>query len=206
MRRAARTLALAALAALAPLGCGHARAADPRIVPTVRETDLPAEKRTASGLYLTALEAARYLRAFRDIVLVDIRYPLEVRNDGLPGLAARNIPLYLPHVKRPGAVDELIEMETNRDFVAAIVRLLDNREHARSTTLFLICWRGTFSAHAAAQLSVAGFDNVYTIVDGTLGDPQHPGDKRYPGWRAAGLPWRMPPLPSQLYEAPHAAP
>ena len=83
MRRAAVTLTcLLLLAARAP--DEWARAADPRLATTIDPSGLPAAKVVTAASYLTAIEAARYLAAFPDIVLIDIRDPDDVRMAGLP--------------------------------------------------------------------------------------------------------------------------
>lgn len=199
MRRRIATASLIGLclaAAMAP----RVSAADPRIKTSIRDRDLPETKRTPARLYLTAREAAAALARHPDVVLVDIRDPADVTASGLPHPASRNIPLFVRRIQNPGTVEAIEVQEGNTDFVTALERLAASRRGDHQTTILLICWQGTYSAHAAALLGAAGFASVYTIVDGTNGDPQHPGDKRFPGWRAAGLPWQSPPLASQLHE------
>lgn len=198
MRRAAVTLTcLLLLAARAP--DDRARAADPRLATTIDLSGLPAAKVVTAASYLTAIEAARYLAAFPDIVLIDIRDPDDVRKAGLPRPAARNIPLYFRRLRHAGTVDEFEEHVPNPGFVAAVRRLLGDRAQPHAATVLLICWKGTYSAHAAALLAAAGYEHVYSIVDGTDGDPQQPDDTRFPGWRAAGLAWQHPPRAEQTH-------
>jgi rhodanese-related sulfurtransferase len=182
----AAALVLAAL--IAPAG-----AADPRLSTALREEQIAPETRTTSRLYLTSAEAEAAVKAYGDVLMIDVRFPRAVA-EGLPAPVSHNVPLYREIVHRKGEVDELVEQSLNPEFVPAVLKLAAARR-GRATTIILICWKGPYSAVAAGHLTLAGFSNVYVVVDGTDGSER----PNLPGWRASGLPWLARPRPEQIW-------
>jgi rhodanese-related sulfurtransferase len=58
-----------------------------------------------------------------------------------------------------------------------------------------MCWSGGRSAVAVNRLAKAGFENVYNVTDGMVGDvvmsPESVflGQRLVDGWKNSGLPW-----------------
>jgi rhodanese-related sulfurtransferase len=165
--------------------------------------DIPEAKRTKSGLYLTAVEAADVV-ADPGTLFVDIRSRAEVAFLGLP----TRVDVHIPYMVMPmvAVYDETTggyPLEMNPDFP------MDFRDYAaehgvtEETRIVLICRSGNRSAHAADLLKDMGYRNVYSVVDGYEGDTAkegpHRGHRMVNGWKNAGLDWSYAIQPSQAY-------
>lgn len=151
---------------------------DKRVMSSVSAVEITTPKKTLAGLYLHAEEARRFLEAYPDIVLIDVRPSQFVQMRSL-AIAHAHLPILLPVDQGgPGkgigssepAVDAdgvpLPSMLVNPGFVARVRELLNERGMNPSTgTVFVFCGRGMFSARAADLLTENGFDNVYAIID-----------------------------------------
>jgi rhodanese-related sulfurtransferase len=164
--------------------------------------ELPEGKRTSLGLYVTAGEAYEMWKATPEKVkILDVRTPEEYVFVGHPDMAV-NIPLMFPKYewhenKRRYSV------ELYADFVAAA------QEHfAPDHTILAMCRSGGRSAMAVNTLAKAGFQNVYTIIDGMEGDkvkdPESVfhGKRMKNGWKNAGLPWTYDLDPDLIWHPP----
>ncbi len=108
---------------------------------------------------LSAPEAAAAV-ASGAMFLVDIRRPEEWAKTGLP----------------QGAVP--LDMRRD-DFPQALLAAIGGRKDA---PVALICARGVRSARVAAQLTEAGFSQVFDLSEGML------GSRAGPGWLSRALP------------------
>jgi rhodanese-related sulfurtransferase len=196
--RTIATLAVSGLAAAAMTSAGETRmrtAVDP--------IDVPAEKQHLSQSYLTALEAARYLRVYRDVILIDVRSLKDATATGIARPVTRLIPLYSGGGTGFGTAPEISFSAT---FFSALARVALQRGGFRgrpeAMTLQLICVSGVHAAIAADHLRHAGYRSVFTILDGYDGDIGADGRRGSNGWRALGLPWSAQPSARQW---PHAA-
>jgi rhodanese-related sulfurtransferase len=153
------------------------------------KSELPKEKQTTLGLYLTAKEAYDKWKAAPDAVkILDVRTTEEFLFVGHPAMAW-NVPLMLQTYQWDASKRKL-PMKLNPDFVSQV------KEVAKpSDTILVMCRSGGRSALAVNQLAEAGFRNVYNIIDGMEGDsvddPQSVfHEKRMKnGWKNSGLPW-----------------
>jgi len=102
------------------------------------------------------------------LTIIDVRRPGEWRETGVPDGA---VPISLHNVMR---------MERN-EFAEDVLKAVGG-DHGRPVAL--ICAGGVRSAKAEALLRAAGFDKVYDINEGML------GNGRDSGWLARGLPVR----------------
>ncbi len=153
-------------------------AEDKRVLSGVSAAEITTPKKTLAGLYLHAEEARRFLEAYPDIVLIDVRPSQFVQMRSL-AIAHAHLPILLPvDHGRAGtsggasgpAVDAdgvpLPSMLVNPGFVEHVRELLKERGMNPSTgTVFVFCGRGMFSARAADLLTESGFNNVYAIID-----------------------------------------
>ena len=121
-------------------------------------------------------EAYERLKADPRAVLVDVRTAAEWNYVGIP------------------AVDQLLRiswqnypsLELNPRFVAAV----EAAGVAKDAQVLCICRSGARSAHAAAALTAAGFQNCYNVAEGFEGGRDGDGHRgTIGGWKAAGLPW-----------------
>ena len=164
--------------------------------------ELPEGKQTSLGLYVTAQEAYDMWNADPEKVkILDVRTPEEYIFVGHPDMAL-NIPFLFPKYEWD-ANKRRYAVEPNGDFVA------DVKEHfAPDDTILAMCRSGGRSAWAVNKLAEAGFQNVYTIIDGMEGDKVNDPESLYHGkrmkngWKNAGLPWTYD-LDPELIWHPH---
>ena len=151
--------------------------------------ELPEEKQTKLGLYVTAQEAYDMWKSSPDSVkILDVRTPEEYIFVGHPEMAL-NIPLLFPKYEWD-ADKRRYGVEPNEDFLAHAQKLIKPDD-----TILCMCRSGGRSAAAVNMLAEAGFEKVYTITDGMEGDKvQDPasvyqGKRMKNGWKNSGLPW-----------------
>ena len=116
-------------------------------------------------------QEAHALRASGEAHIVDVRTPEEWHHVG--------------HV--PDAPLIVWPRNGSREELAAFVAAFRERFHP-ADKLLLICRSGVRSHYAAELLAAVGFTKVYNVLEGFEGDL---GAGRN-GWRAAGLPWKLP--------------
>ena len=126
--------------------------------------ELPKEKQTTLGLYVTAAQAYEKWKAAPDSVkVIDVRTPEEYAFVGHAEMAW-NIPVaFVTYQRKDGKTE--YGARPNPDFVAEVKKLTQPTD-----TLLLMCRSGGRSAMAINQLAAAGFKNVYNITDGFEGD------------------------------------
>ena len=151
--------------------------------------DLPKEKQTALGLYVTSAEAYEKWRAAPDKVkLLDVRTPEEFIFVGHPEMASC-IPLGFQSYRFDTEKGHYA-LDVNAEFVAQVQERFDPGE-----TLLLMCRSGGRSAMAANLLVQAGYTDVWNITDGMEGDlvkdSESPDDgkRMKDGWKNSGAPW-----------------
>jgi len=151
--------------------------------------NVPKEKQTSLGLYLTAKDAYEKWKADpKQVKIVDVRTPEEYVFVGHPAMAW-NVPVKL-QVYQWDASGRKLPMKSNPDFVARAKELFKP-----SDTLLVMCRSGGRSAQAVDLLAGAGFKQVYNIIEGMEGDlvddPQSVfhGKRMKNGWKNSGLPW-----------------
>jgi rhodanese-related sulfurtransferase len=133
-------------------------------VSVAADRQLPKGKQTTLGLYVTAVQAYEKWKAAPDQVkVIDVRTPEEYAFIGHPEMAW-NIPFaFVTYQRKDGKTEYGQKM--NSDFVAEVKTIAGPTD-----TLLLFCRSGDRSAMAVNNLAVAGFKNVYTIIDGFEGD------------------------------------
>ena len=128
------------------------------------KANLPKEKQTVLGLYVTAKEAYEKWQAAPDSVkVIDVRVPEEYAFVGHPEMSW-NIPVALVTYHRKGGKFEYA-VKVNPHFVADVKKVAQPTD-----TLLVTCRSGGRSAIAVNMLAAAGFKNAYNIVDGVEGD------------------------------------
>jgi rhodanese-related sulfurtransferase len=150
---------------------------------------LPKEKQTVLGLYVTAKEAYEKWKANPDKVkIIDVRTPEEYLFVGHPTMAWK-IPL-AAQTYEWDAEKKQFPMKPLPDFVARVSEVAKPDE-----MLLVMCRSGGRSAMAVNLLAKAGFKNVYNITDGMEGDsvddPRSAfvGQRLVNGWKNSGCPW-----------------
>jgi rhodanese-related sulfurtransferase len=170
--------------------------------PQLTAAQVPAEKQTVLGLYVTAKEAYRRWEAEPDQVkIVDVRTPEEVLWVGHPPMAWK-IPVVAVTYEWD-ADKKQFPMRPLPDFVTRVqtVTTLDD-------TLMVMCRSGGRGAMAVNLLAKAGYKNVYNVVDGMEGDSVDDPDSVFQGqrlvngWKNSGLPWTYKIDPARLVLPP----
>ena len=159
---------------------------------------LPAEKQTTLGLYLTAREAyEKWRSAPGKATVLDVRTPEEYLFIGHAQMAW-NVPLASQSLEWDAAKKQF-PMVPLPDFVARVQKIAKPDD-----TLLVMCRSGGRSAMAVNALAKAGFKNVYNITDGFEGDAvKDPdsvfnGQRLVNGWKNSGLPWTYQVDPSRM--------
>jgi rhodanese-related sulfurtransferase len=151
--------------------------------------NLPKEKQTVLGLYVTAKEAYAKWQATPDQVKVlDVRTPEEYLFVGHPTMAWK-IPVAVQSYVWD-AEKKQFPMQLLPDFIARVQTVAKPDD-----TIMVMCRSGGRSAIACNLLAQAGFQNVYNIIDGMEGDANADSDsvaQAQPlkdGWKNSGCPW-----------------
>jgi rhodanese-related sulfurtransferase len=155
----------------------------------VVKPELPKEKQTTLGLYVTAKETYEKWKAEPEKVkILDVRTPEEYLYIGHPAMAW-NIPLFFQSYEWD-AEKKHFPMKPNPDFMKQIKATFQP-----SDIILITCRSGGRSAMAVNQLAEAGFKNVYNITDGFEGDivkdteSVFVGQRMVNGWKNSGIPW-----------------
>lgn len=151
--------------------------------------EIPKDKQTTLGLYVTAKEAYdMWQKDQQKIKIIDCRTPEEYAFVGHAPMAAN-----VPSKFMTYAWDEKKKeyaMKVNPTFVKEV-----QKRFAKDDTILVMCRSGQRSAPSVDLLAKAGFTKVYNITDGFEGDkvkdppsPNH-GKRMKNGWRVSNLPW-----------------
>jgi len=161
--------------------------------------NLPKEKQTSLGLYVTAKEAYEKWKANPDkVLIIDVRTPEEYLFVGHPTMAWK-IPIAVQSYNWD-VEKRKFPMSILSDFVSRVKEIAkpDNN------TLMLMCRSGGRSAIAINLLAQAGFTQVFQIIDGMEGDTVEDvdsvflGQRLKNGWKNSGCPWTYKLTPDKL--------
>jgi rhodanese-related sulfurtransferase len=155
--------------------------------------NLPKEKQTVLGLYITAKEAyAKWKAAPNQVKIIDVRTPEEFLFVGHPTMAWK-IPVATQSYQWDGEKKQF-PMTPLPDFISRVSQVAKPDD-----TLMVMCRSGGRSAIAANFLAQAGFKNVHNIIDGMEGDGN--GDSASEcrdGWKNSGCPWTKKLTPERM--------
>lgn len=161
----------------------------------IEPSKVPDDKRSATGLHLTAVEAAAMKRADPSKVLfIDIRSRAEAMLLGMPTLADHLVPvLDFPARWEWSTEQGEYLQQANPHFVKDVEKRLTQAGLTKNDPVILICRSGVRSNSAAGLLQLYGFKKAYTVIDGYEGDPvltgPQAGQRNVNGWKNAQLPW-----------------
>ncbi|MDP3885357.1 rhodanese-like domain-containing protein [Hydrogenophaga sp.] len=166
---------------------------------------VPAAKRSASGLHLTAVEAAEMKQgAPGKVLFIDIRTRAEAMYVGM----ATSVDYLVPFLEFPevwewsDASNEFVQL-SNTHFVQDVESRLARVGLSKDDAVVLICRSGIRSNHAAGLLAQYGFKRAYTVIDGFEGDTAKDGERKgqrvVNGWKNANQPWSYKLLKDKMY-------
>ncbi len=160
--------------------------------------NLPKEKQTVLGLYVTAKEAYERWKADPEkVMILDVRTPEEYLFVGHPTMAWK-IPI-ANQLYEWDAVNGRYPMQPFGDFVSRVSQVAKSDD-----TIFIMCRSGGRSAIGVNLLAKAGFKNVHNIVDGMEGDTVEDPDSVFTGqrlkngWKNSGCPWTYKLTPDRM--------
>ena len=159
--------------------------------PTAQAQDIPKEKQTKLGKYLTPKQTADVVASERaKLLFVDIRTRGELQFVGV----ATEIDGHVAFVEMNefGEWDDKAgryKLEPNPTFSTSIEKLLARKGLTKTDKIILICRSGDRSARAVNLLADIGFTNVWNQYEGFEGDLSSDGRRTVNGWKNAGLPW-----------------
>lgn len=156
-------------------------------------TNLPKEKQTVLGLYVTAKEAYEMWKADpENVSILDCRTPEEFLFVGHPPMAWK-IPLAAQSYEWD-AEKRQFPMKPLPDFVSRVQKVAKPDD-----TILVTCRSGGRGAMAANALAQAGFTKVYNITDGIEGDGNGDSESEpQGGWKNSGCPWTKKLTPERM--------
>lgn len=173
---------------------------------TAMALEVPKDKQTTLGKYLTAKEAHDLVTAERDKVLfVDVRTAAELMFVGMTNDIDAHLPLV--DLPSPPAWDDKngrLQLVPNASFVSEIEALLVRKGLGKADKVIVICRSGDRTVKAVNALAAAGFTNAWSIYEGFEGDLSPDGRRTVNGWKNAGLPWTYKLDKGKLFLAPVA--
>jgi rhodanese-related sulfurtransferase len=162
-------------------------------------TEIPANKQTTLGLYVTAKEAYQRWQADpRGVKIIDVRTPEEYIFVGHPEMAW-NVPLKFIEYRLDADTKKPV-MRTNPKFLEQVKQIA-----APDEVVLVTCRSGQRSGPAVNLLAEAGYRKAYTVVDGVEGDKVNDptsaahGQRLKNGWKNAGIPWTYSLDPKLVY-------
>jgi rhodanese-related sulfurtransferase len=164
-------------------------------VQAIEQDKVPEAKRSASGLHLTATEAAAMKqRLGSKVMMVDIRSRAEAQYVGM----ANSVDFLVPMLDFPEFWEwseqrnEFIQ-QSNPNFVKDVEKRLAQMGLTKDDPVVVICRSGVRSNAASGLLFEMGFKQAYTVIDGFEGDTAKDGPEKghrvVNGWKNAKLPW-----------------
>ncbi len=153
--------------------------------------EVPKEKQTKLGLYLTPAKALEVVKTERAKTLfVDVRTRGEVQFVGMTQEVDGHVPFV--EMNEFGEWDEAntrYKFDPNPVFSQSVEVLLKAKGLTKADRVIVMCRSGDRSARAVNLLADAGFTNVWNQVEGFEGDLSKEGQRSVNGWKNAGLPW-----------------
>jgi rhodanese-related sulfurtransferase len=160
--------------------------------------DIPKEKQTVPGLYVTAKQAyEKWMAEPNKVMILDVRTPEEFLFVGHPTMAWK-IPV-AAQVYEWDAAKGQFPMKPFPDFVSRVSEVVKPDD-----TIMVMCRSGGRSAIAVNMLAKAGFNHVYNIIDGMEGDAVtdpgsvFAGQRLKNGWKNSGCPWTYKLTPDRM--------
>jgi len=160
--------------------------------------NLPKEKQTIPGRYVTAKEAYEKWKAEPEkVMILDVRTPEEFLFVGHPTMAWK-IPV-AAQTYEWDAGKRQFPMTLIPDFVSRV-----NEVAKPDDAIMVMCRSGGRSALAVNLLAKAGFKRIYQIIDGMEGDAVEDPDSVFlgqrlkNGWKNSGCPWTYKLTPDRM--------
>ena len=149
----------------------------------------------ASDLGISPEDAyAKTQQAKQNVLLVDVRDPVEIMFVGFTDAVDINIPFLLVDRTQWDADRNIFPIKRNANFVSEVKAELVKRGWDEKTEVITMCRSGSERGEPSAKvLREAGLVNARFVVNGFQGSSQregpHAGKRLKNGWQNSGLPW-----------------
>ncbi|GLR64624.1 rhodanese-like domain-containing protein [Marinospirillum insulare] len=150
---------------------------------------------SAVELGISAKDAyAKTQQTKQNVLLVDVRDPVEIMFVGFTDAVDLNVPFLLVDRTEWNAERNIFPIKRNANFVAEIKAELAKRGWDENTEVITMCRSGSERGEPSAKvLREAGLVNARYVVNGFQGSSQkegpHAGKRLKNGWQNSGLPW-----------------
>ena len=159
----------------------------------------------ASEMGISAQEAYdRIQRQEKNVLLVDVRDPVEIMFVGSADAVDVNIPFLLVDRTRFNEERGIFALDMNEKFADMIKAELARRGMDETAEVITMCRSGSERGEPSAKvLRDAGLPNARFVVHGFQGDPLKEGPQAgmrlQNGWQNSGLPWSRSLDPDKIY-------
>lgn len=166
------------------------------------------KKQTTWGHYVDSKETYEMKQKFGDqMLLVDVRDPIEIMFTGFTDIADINIPFKLADRSKWNPQKPVFAMVVNPNFEREIAAALEERGLSKHVPIVIMCRSGgTRGAPATRLLENKDYKNVYVVTDGFEGGTIKDGEKKNwrlkNGWKNSGLPWSYKLNKEKMYFSP----
>lgn len=161
----------------------------------------------AAEVGISAEEAyMKIQQADQNVLLVDVRDPVEIMFVGFADAVHVNIPYLMVDRSQWNAERGVFRLYQNPDFVADIKAELAKRGLGVDAEIITMCRSGSERGEpSAAFLREQGFPNARFVINGFQGSaikegPQA-GFRVQNGWQNSGLPWSAKMNPEKIYRS-----
>jgi len=153
--------------------------------------DVPKEKQTKLGKYLTPKESYEIVNAERAKTLfIDVRTRGELQFVGMTHEIDGQVAFVeMNEFGEWDAANNRFKLDANPVFSQSVDKLLAAKGLSKSDRVIVMCRSGDRSARAVNLLADAGYTNIWNQIEGFEGDLSKDGRRDVNGWKNAGLPW-----------------
>jgi rhodanese-related sulfurtransferase len=161
----------------------------------------------AHAVEITVAPGEAYLRVTqgdKNILLVDVRDPVEIMFVGFADTVHVNVPFLLVDRSAWDDKRDVFRLYRNPDFIRQIQAELDRRGLGKDAEIITLCRSGSERGEpSAALLRANGFPNARFVIDGFQGpaikDGPQAGLRILSGWQNSGLPWSSRMNPDKMH-------
>lgn len=163
----------------------------------------------ATELGISAEDAyAKTQQNKQNVLLIDVRDPVEIMFVGFTDAVDVNIPFLLVDRTEWDADRNIFPIKRNANFVAEIKTELAKRGWDEKTEVITMCRSGSERGEPSAKvLREAGLVNARFVVNGFQGSSKkegsHAGKRLKNGWQNSGLPWSSKMNADKIYRLDH---
>ncbi|OYD53324.1 sulfurtransferase [Thauera propionica] len=151
---------------------------------------------------------AKIQKAEPNVLLIDVRDPVEIMFVGFSDAVHANVPFMLVDRTQWNAEKGVFRLYRNPDFVNQVKLELAKRGLSADAEIITMCRSGSERGEpSAAFLRESGFANARYVINGFQGDAikegSQAGFRLKNGWQNSGLPWSPKMNADKVYRIDH---